>query len=187
MESNITHRIITIAVVSLILCTILFSILSYTRKRTNLPDSISKENPTNVIVADETSLLKALNESGKSFFTKSMSIRAQYSESSPYKHFQRDRDGDGNIDVMDANGYLHLYPGGGYSPNPALYNNIPSEIPPSFYRYIKDCKTKVTIERQMIFTKNGYKNYIGDDRYEQQCLLDGSSDQFYVESNERLE
>src|SRR5437773_467623 len=93
-----------------------------------------------------------------------------------------------NGHILDENGYLHLQPGNnGYAPNPQLYKNIPNTVPSVFYRYVKDCATKTTIERQVIDTSGGYGNYIGGDRYQEQCIGDGSFDAYYVESGTSLE
>lgn len=140
----------------------------------------------------EDALLNGLTPEAKIFFKRSIEIRKSYVEANAYKNFQRDRDRDGKIDAMDQYGYLHLKTenpiSNNYTPNPDLYgDSIPKEIPAVFYRYVKDCKTRETIERQIIDTTAGYQNYIGGDRYEQQCILDDSADQYYLESKTKLE
>jgi hypothetical protein len=74
--------------------------------------------------------------------------------------------------VMDSNGYLNLNPGG--------MSDLPS-IRNSFVRLVNDCKTKQTIERQVISTYN-YSGYTGLDKYQEQCINDGSFDNYYVET-----
>ena len=32
-----------------------------------------------------------------------------------------------------------------------------------------------------------YTNFVGGDRYQQQCVMDGSPDEYYVESKDKLE
>jgi len=167
---------------------------------TSVPTSTSQKSPSvggtidelmvplGELYAREKHLLAGLSESGRQFFSHSMEMRTRYAQSRAYKYFERDRDTDGKIDVMDANGYLHLYPGNnGYAPNSKLYENVPSSVPGFFYRYVKDCETRITIERQVIYTIGGYANYIGSDRYSAQCIADGSPDNYYVESATALE
>lgn len=137
---------------------------------------------------DETPLLQGLSPGAQKFFQRSAEVRAGYAETDAYRHFLRDRDGDGKIDVMDRDGYLHLQTGfNGYVANPALYGGAPTSSPAVFYRYVRDCRTKETLERQVIVTDHNYLNYIGGDRYEQQCVLDGTPDEYYVESLQKLE
>lgn len=87
----------------------------------------------------------------------------------------------------DNSGLSYNAPKGGWVPNPSLYpkRNPASVVPPYFYRTVKDCKTKKIKSEQLIFTYNGYENYVGGSRYQQQCIDDGSFDTFYVESRER--
>lgn len=136
----------------------------------------------------EGALFLNLSPAAQVFFQRSVKIRAGYTEADAYKNFLRDRDGDGEIDVMDRDGYLHLRTGdNGYFANPALYVGFVSPSPEVFYRYVRDCKTRQTIERQMIETNGEYKNFTGGDRYQQQCILDGTADEYYVESRQKLE
>lgn len=138
---------------------------------------------------NERALLNNLSPEGQRFFVRSMEIRSEMPENDAYKHFQRDRDGDGKIDVMDKDGYLHLHVSyNGYNANPAFYGGpAASPSPVVFYRYVKDCKTHVTIERQIIETDGSYGNFVGGDRYEQQCVMDGTMDEYYVESADKLD
>lgn len=141
-------------------------------------------------VTPEATLLDNLTPDAQAFFNQSIAIRAKYNESHPYKHFARDRDGDGQIDVMDANGYLNLAPRNtGYAPNPALYGEdaVPKDAPRYVYRLVRDCATKKTIERQIIDISQGYGNYTLTDRYQQQCIDDGSFDNYYVETPDAKE
>lgn len=86
----------------------------------------------------------------------------------------------------DNSGMVYLAPPGGWRPNPSNYQGrMPSSIPSYFYRTIRDCKSKKILDEQVIFTYNGYGNYIGGSRYEAQCVLDGSADTFYEETNTR--
>lgn len=127
---------------------------------------------------DEQALLKGLNPPAQAFFKKSMALRAEYPEEHPYKHFNRDRDNNGEIDVMDADGYLWLVPRRDvYTPS------RPVEGEQVMYRLVKDCKTKQTIERQVIDITHGYGNIMMKDRYREQCIDDGTMDNYYVESN----
>jgi hypothetical protein len=136
----------------------------------------------------EGALFRNLSPAAQKFFQRSVEIRAGYTEAEAYKHFLRDRDGDGKIDIMDRDGYLRLRTGdNGYAANPDFYGHTPAASPEVFYRYIKDCKTKQTIERQRIETNGQYMNFVGGDRYEQQCVMDGSADAYYVESLQKLE
>lgn len=92
-----------------------------------------------------------------------------------------------NKRYRDKSGLAYLAPPGGWTPNKAAYGDrMPSNIPEFFYRTVRDCKTKEILDEQVIFTYNGYSNYIGGSRYEAQCKLDGSEDTFYEESNQRL-
>lgn len=133
-------------------------------------------------VADEKDLLINLSPEAKNFFRRSIEIRREYPDSSPFKIFVRDRDRDGLIDVMDTGGYLHLTPRWSAS----QVGSVPG-VPSVFYRYVRDCPTRETIERQIIDTSYGYANYGGADRYEEQCINDGSFDAYYVESLTPLE
>jgi hypothetical protein len=103
-----------------------------------------------------------------------MAVRAEYPESHPYKHFNRDRDNNNEIDVMDADGYLWLVP------RYASQNR--AKKPAVLYRLVKDCATKQTIERQVIDISYGYGNVTLTDRYQEQCISDGTMDNYYVES-----
>ncbi|TAL27604.1 MAG: hypothetical protein EPN97_17210 [Alphaproteobacteria bacterium] len=136
----------------------------------------------------EGALFLNLSPAAQQFFQRSVEIRAGYAEGDAYKHFLRDRDGDGKIDVMDKDGYLRLRTGdNGYATNPAFYGRTASSSPEIFYRYVRDCETRQTIERQAIETNGEYKNFVGGDRYQQQCVLDGTADEYYVESRQKLE
>lgn len=81
----------------------------------------------------------------------------------------------------DDDGVAYLAPPGGWVPNPDLYKKIPSETetPPYFYRAVRDCETKKVLDLQVIFMFNGYQNFIGGSRYQQQCIDDGTFDKFY--------
>jgi hypothetical protein len=204
MHNNTTGKImepnkkIVIAVTSTLTVIILVGLILYGNYLKKLEDKnltyyyqtyqppYSKTNVSGNLDS-ELSLLNGLTPAAQSFFKNSIEIRKSYQEYNAYKHFLRDRDSNGQIDVMDADGYLHLNPPGGYEPNPDLYQNIPKTIPTIFYRYVKDCATKTTIERQIISTSNSYSNYIGSDRYQEQCIGDGSYDNYYVESKTALE
>ena len=134
---------------------------------------------------DDTQVLTGLSENGRAFYLQSKEVRSSYLESHPYKKFLLISF---SLYQMDPDGYFHPPPGRNcYVPNPANYSDIPSEIPPRFYRLVKDCATNKTIQRQVIDTTAGYANYIGRDRYSEQCVLDGTADNYYVESLERLE
>ncbi|MEZ0261017.1 MAG: hypothetical protein ACAH80_08405 [Alphaproteobacteria bacterium] len=123
---------------------------------------------------DEAELLKRLNPEAQEFFKQSMAVRAEYPENHPYKHFNRDRDNNSEIDTMDADGYLWLVP---------IYVPRNETHTPVMYRLVKDCKTKKTIERQIIDISYGYGNVTLTDRYQQQCIQDGTMDNYYVESS----
>ncbi|MFP5386254.1 MAG: hypothetical protein ACLGHN_09265 [Bacteriovoracia bacterium] len=87
----------------------------------------------------------------------------------------------------DKTGLVYLAPPGGWKPNSALYKNAKSSgIPSYFYRTVRDCKTNKVLDEQLIFTYNGYANYVGGSRYRAQCILDGSADTYYEETQERL-
>lgn len=93
----------------------------------------------------------------------------------------------GDKRYRDNSGLIYVAPHGGWVPNFANYGDRkPSSIPEFFYRTVRDCKTKAIIDEQVIFTYNGYSNYIGGSRYEAQCVLDGTEDTFYEESDHRL-
>lgn len=132
---------------------------------------------------DEEELFRGLSEEAKSFFTISRETRRHYDDSNLYKSFFRDRDRDGLVDTMDSGGYLHL------TPRWLAFRSTSSlsGIPAVFYRYVKDCPTRETIERQIIDTSYGYGNYQGTDRYREQCIKDNSFDLYYVESLVPLE
>jgi len=147
---------------------------------TSIPAELSQPRD-----GDENEILLLLNEEGKEFYDQSKAIRATYSENHPYKHFLLIGF---SLEYMDPEGYFHPPAGRNcFVPNPALYSDIPSVIPDQFYRYVKDCATKVTIQRQVIDTTAGYMNYVGRDRYQEQCIEDGSFDNYYVESTKKLE
>ncbi len=134
---------------------------------------------------DEEEILNLLNEDGKEYYFKSKEIRARYPESNPRNHFILQGY---SLDEMDEEGYFHHSPGdSGFVPNPVLYDDIPQEIPRRFYRYVKDCATHVTTHRQVLYAETGYANFIGRNRYQEQCIKDGSFDNYYVESLEKLE
>lgn len=93
----------------------------------------------------------------------------------------------GDKRYRDNSGLIYVAPKGGWVPNPESYQDrMPSSIPEFFYRTVRDCKTKAILDEQVIFTYNGYSNYIGGSRYEAQCVQDGTADQFYEESDHRL-
>lgn len=138
---------------------------------------------------EEEDILARLNESGKQFYYQSKAIRDTYSDNHPYKKFLLISY---SLEHLGPDGYFRNLSGekGGtncFVPNPSLYSDIPTVIPDQFYRYVKDCPTRTTIQRQIIDTTGGYLNYIGRDRYSEQCILDGSFDVYYVESIEKLE
>lgn len=86
----------------------------------------------------------------------------------------------------DNSGLSYAAPKGGWVPNPTLYPlRNPASVPGYFYRTVRECKSKKIISEQLIFTYNGYQNYVGGSRYQQQCIDDGSFDTFYEESTER--
>lgn len=86
----------------------------------------------------------------------------------------------------DKSGMAYLAPPGRHFPNPSFYKDKKIQpIPLYFYRTVRDCKTKKIIDEQIIFTYNGYGNYIGGSRYKAHCILDGSEDTFYEETLER--
>lgn len=127
---------------------------------------------------DEEKLLQGLHPPAQAFFRQSMAVRAEYPENHPYKHFNRDRDGDGKVDVMDAAGYLWLVP-----PGRIALDDDDLQTPRVLYRLVKDCKTKLTVERQVIDLMSGYGNTTFTDRYQQQCIDDGTMDNYYVETS----
>jgi hypothetical protein len=87
----------------------------------------------------------------------------------------------------DSSGLSYTAPPGGWVPNPETYKDRkPSGMPEFFYRTVRDCKSNRIIDEQVIFTYNGYQNYIPGSRYEEQCVLDGSADTFYEDSDARL-
>jgi hypothetical protein len=125
-------------------------------------------------------ILQRLTPEAQEFFKKSLAVRAGYEEGDNYKVFT-------HAYLMDENGYIGITPKSPYRPNPELYKDLPSDVPQYFYRYVKDCASDVTLERQLIKTSMGYENYVGANRKQQQCYDDGSLDTYYLESNERLE
>ncbi len=134
---------------------------------------------------NEEEVLAILNKKGKEFYFKSKEIRDGYSDRHGYKHFLLIGY---SLNEMDEEGYFHHSPGATeYVPNPALYPDIPTDRPNKFYRYVKDCATKETIQRQVLDMTTGYANFIGSNRYQQQCIMDGSFDNYYVESATKLE
>ena len=126
----------------------------------------------------EFDLLRNLTPEAQAWFTQSIKVRAGWPDTPdwPNKYFQRDRDGDGFIDQMDERGYLHIVPNRGGSGEPA-----------SFYRYLKDCRTRVTVERQEVLVTAGYDGgFVTQERpyedlYEFHCF-DGTFDTYYVDS-----
>jgi hypothetical protein len=136
----------------------------------------------------ELELLNNLNPEAKNFFLRSLEIRSSYPPNADYKHFIGGYYSDGSRFEMTPDGYWILHPG--------LYPNInPGKFNPEdnrdgeqkyYYRYIKDCNTRETIERQVIY-KEGYGGpYLGD-QYQAQCIGDRSFDTYYFESNTKLE
>lgn len=92
-----------------------------------------------------------------------------------------------NLKYRDSTGLSYTAPPGGWIPNPETYKDRkPSSIPDFFYRTVRDCKSNRIIDEQVIFTYNGYSNYIPGSRYEEQCVIDGSADTFYEDSDDRL-
>lgn len=86
----------------------------------------------------------------------------------------------------DKTGLSYSAPKGGWVPNPTFYPlRNPASVPAFFYRTVRECMSKEIISEQLIFTYNGYQNYVGGSRYQQQCIDDGSFDTFYEESAER--
>lgn len=87
----------------------------------------------------------------------------------------------------DKSGLAYMAPQGTWKPNPKIYGDkIHNTMPEYFFRTLKDCKTHKILDEQVIFTYNGYLNYIGGSRYQEQCVDDGSEDKYYEESIERL-
>lgn len=87
----------------------------------------------------------------------------------------------------DKTGLSYYAPKGIYVPNPENYQGeITNKIPEYFFRTVRDCKSNEILSEQVIFTYNGYKNYIGGSRYHAQCVLDGSTDSYYEETTERM-
>ncbi|MFA6146170.1 MAG: peptidoglycan-binding domain-containing protein [Patescibacteria group bacterium] len=147
---------------------------------TSIPEELSQPRDGN-----ENEILLLLNDEGKKFYAQSKAVRDTYSGNHPYKHFLLIGF---SVDYMDQEGYFHPPAGRNcFVPNPDLYSDIPSIIPDKFYRYVKDCANKITIQRQVLDTTGGYMNYIGRDRYQEQCIDDGSFDNYYVESTKKLE
>jgi hypothetical protein len=132
-------------------------------------------------------IIDELSPQARAFFTESMKIRACYPDKNLYKHFSRDRDNDGKIDQMNSDGYLILGPA-----LSRITETTDAKKATVFFRYVKDCATKRTIERQIINSLGGY-GPSGDvrtgttDLYERQCIFDGSFDNYYVESSVLLE
>ena len=92
-----------------------------------------------------------------------------------------------NPRFKDNSGLSYLAPKGGWIPTPGRYpDRNPASIPKYFYRTVKDCKTQKILSEQIIFTYNGYENYVGGSRYKQQCILDGTFDSYYEEGTERM-
>lgn len=92
-----------------------------------------------------------------------------------------------NLKYRDNTGLSYTAPPGGWVPNPETYKDRkPSSIPEFFYRTVRDCKSNRILDEQVIFTYNGYENYIPGSRYEEQCVTDGSADTFYEDSDDRL-
>lgn len=88
---------------------------------------------------------------------------------------------------QDKSGLIYMAPEGIWKPNPAQYKDrVLGRMPEYFFRTVKDCKSHNILSEQVIFTYNGYKNYIGGSRYQDQCIDDGSEDTYYEESIERL-
>lgn len=133
------------------------------------------------ILEQEESLFDLLNEEGKAFLTKAIEVRADLPEGNDYKYMVWRKDRLQQIKRMiDKDGYLHLNPTHFDMSDPFTGNNV-------IYRYVKDCKTKVTLQRQIINLSEGYGNISGGDRYKEQCINDGSMDTYYLESYTRLE
>jgi len=92
-----------------------------------------------------------------------------------------------NKKFRDSTGLVYTAPPGGWVPNPVTYKDRkPSSIPEFFYRTVRDCKSNRILDEQVIFTYNGYGNYISGSRYQEQCIEDGSADTFYEDSDDRL-
>ncbi len=92
-----------------------------------------------------------------------------------------------NEKYRDNSGLSYTAPPGGWVPNPETYKDrMPSSLPEFFYRTVRECKSKKILDEQVIFTYNGYKNYIPGSRYQEQCVIDGSADTYYEDSNDRL-
>jgi hypothetical protein len=141
---------------------------------------VTNPNPGSGPSDSEEKILQRLSPEAQAFYKRSLQVRHGYPEDNGYRNFK-------SAFLMDYNGYITIKPQSGYTPNPDLYSDIPSSIPAQFYRYVKDCTTDITIERQVIDTTAGYSNYIGENRKQQQCVEDGSPDTYYFESSTKLE
>lgn len=117
---------------------------------------------------DDATVLARLTPSARAFYLQSKAVRATYECSHPYKHFILQGY---SLATMDAEGYFHHAPAG-YGERRAG----------GFYRLVKDCKTRVTIERVYLDTSAGYTGLGAGDYYRDQCELDGTADTYYVES-----
>ncbi|OGE85085.1 MAG: hypothetical protein A3J48_02835 [Candidatus Doudnabacteria bacterium RIFCSPHIGHO2_02_FULL_46_11] len=156
-------------------------------KGENLEALVEDSQPCQIEPMEEKDILECINLEDQNYFIRSMEIRANYPDDSAYKnliHYLAHP----TVQYLDSEGYVHLMPDNyAYYPNPDFYSSIPVESPQFFYRYVKDCVTRETILRTKIDTSLDYHNYIGSDRYEQQCIMDGSMDTYYVESTTKLE
>jgi len=144
---------------------------------TNIKDKL----PCNINPTTEKDILSCLTAEAQKYWQRSMEIRTIYPLDNNYKNLITYLN-HSTVQYLDKDGYVHITPDNTHIPNPYLYGGATTQIPNSFYRDVKDCSTKETILHTIISSELGYQNYVGGDRYEQQCILDGSMDTYYVES-----
>jgi peptidoglycan hydrolase-like protein with peptidoglycan-binding domain len=71
----------------------------------------------------------------------------------------------------------------GYVPNPYLYGNISPSTPTNVLRLYKACADNWIDRKENIpVAPGGYANYTCTNRYQQQCIADGSFDNYYDEA-----
>lgn len=91
------------------------------------------------------------------------------------------RIGDGmtwDPEARDSTGVYHFAPG-----------NRPTDVASDLkflYRDVRDCKTHEVLYKTKIYLYNGYGNYSLSDRYQSQCVTDGTADTYYYESRDPI-
>ena len=68
-----------------------------------------------------------------------------------------------------------------YSPSCVARMGSPFNQVTYFYRNVVDCSSGTVLERQMIINNGNYCNFRCKNRYEEQCVMDGTFDTYYVE------